>query len=198
MRESADRPITSIQSWFTGPPRAHGEVLEDRAVSFLQLFYDLVFVVLIAQIAHTLAGDVSWAGFGRFAVVFSLIWVAWVNGSFYHELHGRDDGRSRAYIFVQMALLVIMAVYAAHAADDASDGRNFAIVYLLLLAFIEWQWFSIRSYDTVEMASSTMRYNAGMMAAIGIIAVSVFVNDPDVRLWLWASTVVIKIGSSLT
>ncbi len=198
MSDSADRPITSLRSWFTGPPRAHGEVLEDRTVSFLELFYDLVFVVLIAQIAHTFAGDVSWTGFGRFAVVFCLIWVAWVNGSFYHELHGREDGRSRAYIFVQMALLVIMAVYAAHAADDVSDGRNFAIVYALLLAFIEWQWYSIRSYDTDEMAGSTMQYNTAMMAAIAIIVVSAFVNDPEIRLVLWASTVVIKIASSLS
>jgi low temperature requirement protein LtrA len=187
-----------LRSWFTGPPRAHGEVLEDRAVSFLELFYDLVFVVLIAQIAHTFAGDVSWGGFVRFAVVFCLVWVAWVNGSFYHELHGREDGRSRAYIFVQMAMLVIMAVYAAHAADDVANGRNFAIVYALLLAFIEWQWYSVRTYDTDEMASSTMRYNTAMMAAIAIIVISAFVNDPDIRLALWASTVVIKIASSLS
>ncbi|MCP4305982.1 MAG: hypothetical protein GY788_14120 [bacterium] len=30
-----------------------GEILEDRSVSFLKRFPDLVFVVLVAQIAHT-------------------------------------------------------------------------------------------------------------------------------------------------
>ncbi len=37
--------------WFR-PPRAHGDVVEDRSVSFIELFYDLVFVLLIAQIAQ--------------------------------------------------------------------------------------------------------------------------------------------------
>jgi low temperature requirement protein LtrA len=100
----------ALRAWFATPPRRHGDVDEDRTVSFLELFYDLVFVVLIAQVAHTLAGDVSWRGLADFAVVFGLVWIAWLNGSMYHEVHGREDGRSRTYIFVQMFLLVVLAV----------------------------------------------------------------------------------------
>jgi low temperature requirement protein LtrA len=44
-----------LRRWFLRPPRPHGEVIEDRTVSFLELFYDLVYVVLIGQVAHTLA-----------------------------------------------------------------------------------------------------------------------------------------------
>ena len=40
-----------------------------------------------------------------FTVIFGLIWVAWINGSLYHELHGRQDGRTRSFVFLQMALL---------------------------------------------------------------------------------------------
>ncbi len=124
IRRSPDHQHSKLVHRSTGPPRAHGEVLEDRAVSFLELFYDLVFVVLIAQIAHTLAGDVSWAGFGRFAVVFSLIWVAWVNGSFYHELHGRDDGRSRAspLILASGLAVTLSAVWVEALLRHAHDG----------------------------------------------------------------------------
>jgi low temperature requirement protein LtrA len=39
--------------------------------------------------------------------VFGLIWVAWMNGTLYHELHGREDGRSRLYVFLQMLLLAV-------------------------------------------------------------------------------------------
>ena len=31
----------------------------------------------------------TWAGVGRFAVVFGLIWLARINGAVYHDLHGR-------------------------------------------------------------------------------------------------------------
>jgi len=40
------------------PPRAHGDVTEDRTVSFLKLFHDLVYVVLAAGAANTLAHDI--------------------------------------------------------------------------------------------------------------------------------------------
>jgi low temperature requirement protein LtrA len=38
------------------PPRPHGEAPRERVVGPLELFYDLVVVVLVAQAAHHLAG----------------------------------------------------------------------------------------------------------------------------------------------
>jgi len=40
---------------FWQPPRAHGEVIENRRVGFLELFYDLVYVAVIAQATITSA-----------------------------------------------------------------------------------------------------------------------------------------------
>jgi hypothetical protein len=55
----------------------------------LELFYDLAVVVLVAQAARHLAGHLTWHGLGEFAVVFTLVWIAWANGSLHHELHGQ-------------------------------------------------------------------------------------------------------------
>lgn len=193
MASEQQESTPSMRSWFRGPPRAHGDVLDDRVVSFLELFYDLVFVVLIAQISHTLAGDVTWVGVRNFAIVFALIWIAWLNGTFYHELHGRDDGRSRSYIFVQMTMLVLLAVYAAHAADDTADGRGFAVVYALLLSFIAWQWLGLRRHDTEEMAALTLRYVIGMSVPIGLVAISAIIDNPGTRLILWTVAIVLTL-----
>jgi low temperature requirement protein LtrA len=54
------KPVgAAARTWFLGPPRPHGEQLQDRSVGFLELFYDLVFVVFISQLAATLAEHVS-------------------------------------------------------------------------------------------------------------------------------------------
>ena len=156
-----------------------------------------MFVVLIAQIAHTLADDVSWVGFRNFALVFSLIWIAWINGSFYHELHGREDGRSRSYIFGQMTLLVLLSVYASHAADDVDDGRGFAIVYALLLTLIALQWNALRKIDTPEHARLTLRYVMGMVVTIVIVGASAIVDDQDIRLVLWAIAIGLTVAANL-
>ena len=165
------------------PPRRHGEIIEDRTVSFLELFYDLVYVVLIAQATHALAGDISWRGLGEFAVVFGLIWIAWLNGTLIEELHGRDDARSRFFIFVQMLLLATLAVFAGDAAGDGGDG--FAITYALLLLVLTWLWYTVRRVDTDDYNVITGRYLAGMLVSIAVMVVSIFLPN-DTRVLLWA------------
>lgn len=88
--------FAAFKDRFWLPPRAHGDVIEVRTVGFIELFYDLVYVVVIARAAHHLARHLTWRGVGEFAVIFGMIWLAWLNGSVYHDLHGREDGRSRA------------------------------------------------------------------------------------------------------
>ena len=62
------------------PPRLR--TLEDagdeRHATWLELFFDLVFVVAIAQLADGLAEDPSLRGFLIFAGLFVAVWWAWV------------------------------------------------------------------------------------------------------------------------
>jgi len=53
-------------------------------VSFLELFYDLVYVAVIGQASHQLAEHISVRGAVEFAIIFGLIWFAWINGSLTH------------------------------------------------------------------------------------------------------------------
>src|SRR6266705_955012 len=87
------------------PPRAHGEQPRSRVVGPLELFYDLAVVVLVAQAAHHLPGHLTWRGLGEFAAVFTLVWIAWANGSLHHELHGHDDARGRSTFLLQILVL---------------------------------------------------------------------------------------------
>lgn len=65
----ADKPPGAFKRWFWRPPRPHGETIAGRTVSFLELFYDLVYVAVIAQAAHHLAEHVSVGGVIQFAIV---------------------------------------------------------------------------------------------------------------------------------
>jgi Bacterial low temperature requirement A protein (LtrA) len=76
----------------------------------LELFYDLAAVVLVAQAAHRLAGYLTWPGLGEFTVVFTLVWIAWANGSLHHELHGHEEARANALV---PAWGLIVAAYLA-------------------------------------------------------------------------------------
>ncbi|MEU9731553.1 low temperature requirement protein A [Streptomyces sp. NPDC048002] len=178
---------TGTRRWLFRPPRRHGEADTGRRVSFLELFYDLVYVVLVGEAAHTLAEHFTWRGTATFAVVFGLIWIAWLNGTLFYELHGREDGHTRSLIFVQMLLLSLMAVYVGHA--DGSDGRTLAVLYVLLLALLTYQWYSVYRQDLPELRRTPRRYLIVMVAGIIVIAASVPLSV-DARLVVWAVFVV--------
>jgi low temperature requirement protein LtrA len=177
-----------LRTWFRTSPRRHGEVIASREVSFLELFYDLVFVVLIGRMTHHLAEHVTGRSVIEFAVVFGLVWLAWFNGTLWHELHGREDGRSRNYIFMQMGLLALLAVFAAGAAGE--DGQGFAIVYSILFALLTWQWWQVHRVDTDRRyRPMTTRYLAAMVITAVVMAASAFV-EPDGRVAVWAVVIV--------
>jgi low temperature requirement protein LtrA len=177
-----------LRAWFRTPPRPHGEVEQTREVSFLELFYDLVYVVLIAQVSHHLAEHVNWEGVRDFAIVFGLIWLAWMNGTLWHELHSREDGRSRNYIFFQMILLALLAVFAGEATGDG--GTVFAITYAVLFTLYTWQWYTIRRIDDPKYHPITAQYLAAMVITVSAVIVSAFVGDGP-RLAIWATLVVL-------
>jgi low temperature requirement protein LtrA len=175
-----------LRAWLWRPPRAHGEVIADRTVSFLELFYDLVYVAVIGQAAHHLAEHVTGRGLLEFAVVFGMIWAAWVNASLYLELHGREDGRTRLSVFVQMGILVLLTVFTGDAASEG--GRGFALVYAVFLAVMTWLWYSVRRQDRAEhpeFLGPAGRYVTGMALAVPVLAGSAFLDDTP-RLVVWA------------
>ena len=179
---------------FWQPPRAHGEVIEDRTVSFLELFYDLVYVVVIARAAHHLAEHVSWRGVYEFAVIFGLIWAGWLQGTLYYDVHGREDGRTRTFVFAQMLLLGLLAVFTGDAAT--TTGREFAIVYAIFLGLLTVFWYTVRRQDSEEYRALTGRYLTIMSLSVLLILVSAFVGD-EARLMIWGLFVVSWVGFSL-
>ncbi|MGH3178218.1 MAG: low temperature requirement protein A, partial [Streptosporangiaceae bacterium] len=98
-------------------------------------------VVLVAQAAaHHLAGHLTWRGLGEFAAVFTLVWIAWANGSLHHELHGHghDDARARSTFLLQILLLVTMAAFVPAAGGER--GAAFAVAAGVLFAVLAVLW----------------------------------------------------------
>ena len=179
-----------FKRWFWRPPRAHGEVDADRQVSVLELFYDLVYVAVLGQAAHQLAEHVSVRGVAEFAVVFALIWIAWINGSLYLELHGREDGRTRSIVFVQMGRLGLLAVFTAEAAG--AGGRGVAMVYAPYQVVQTWLWYSVWRQDRrdhTEFLALAGGYVAGMGLSATVIGASALLPATP-RLVVWAVLVV--------
>ncbi|MBV9281393.1 MAG: low temperature requirement protein A [Chloroflexi bacterium] len=182
--------LARFKHWFWRRPRAHGDTILDRRVSPLESLYDLVYAVVISQAALPLEHHVSARDTMTFAVVFALIWIAWTDGSLYLELHGREDGRTRAFVFLQIGILALVAVFAADAAG--AGGRPFALAYGAFLIVTTWMWYGVQRQDQIErpeFAEVTSRYVTALVLSVAVLLVSA-VLPAGPRLIAWAALTV--------
>jgi Bacterial low temperature requirement A protein (LtrA) len=123
-------------------------------------------VAVIGQAAHHLAERVSGRGVAEFAVVFALIWIAWINGSLYLDPHGREDGRTRSLVFVQMGILALLAVFTADATDGS--GRGFAVVYAIYQVLQTGLWYSVWLRDRRDHPSTSKLAQPDRIQGVGL------------------------------
>ena len=181
-----------FRSWWQVPRRA-GDRIEHRQVSFLELFYDLVYVALIAELSHSLSGHISWAGLGSFTFLFIIVWWAWLNGSLYHDIHGNNDIRTRVFTFLQMFTVVAMAVFAHDALGESSVG--FALSSAAFQLILTWLWWRTGVYDPAHRPLAqpyVVAYLLSMLLFVG----SIFVAEP-VRFFLWGTALLLSLMAPL-
>jgi low temperature requirement protein LtrA len=164
------------------PPRAHGQQPRERVVSPLELFYDLAVVVLVAQDARHLALHLTWPGLGQFAVIFALVWIAWLNGSLHHELHGREDARARSTFLLQILVLAAMGAFIPEA--DGRRGAAFAIAAGVLFAVLTMLWLFAARGDRPEYRRVS-RIFVGGTAACAVLLVGTALLPASARVPVW-------------
>jgi low temperature requirement protein LtrA len=177
----------SFRRWWQ-PPARYEDRPADRRVTFLELFFDLVFVVLVSQLAHHLAANPTWEGVGWFAFLFYAVWTSWINGTFYYDLHGTNDISVRIFTFAQMLTVAVMAVFAGDVPGAGAGG--FAIAYgfnSLLLAII---WFRTGLHDPSHRLASNP-YSAAYLLGGAIFIASAAVSEPS-KYWMWGLALVIE------
>jgi low temperature requirement protein LtrA len=134
----------------------------------LELFYDLAVVVLVAQAARHLALHLTWGGLGEFAAVFTLVWIAWANGSLHHELHGHDDARARSTFLVQILVLVAMGAFIPQA--DGARGAAFAVAAAVLFAVLALLWLLASRGDRPEYRRPSRLFVTGTAVCAVVLA----------------------------
>lgn len=176
------------RGWWQAPRRV-ADRIDDRRVSFLELFYDLVYVVIISEIAQRLSTHMDVHGLLVYGGMFAVVWWAWLNGSLYHNLHGNDDLRTRVFTFLQMIAVASMAVFAHGAVGEYS--REFAISYTALQLILAFLWFATGVTDP-EHRPLSFPYSAGLFMAAAVFAASAFVPEEiRYRMWFIATAIVL-------
>jgi inward rectifier potassium channel len=160
--------------WFH-KPLLHTSQGEEKKVTWLELFYDLIFVASIIQLGDWLSNDVSLEGFALFAWHFVPLWIAWTGFTFYANRFEVDDFLHRVLVFLKMFAVGAMAI----ASSDAMRGHpaKFALAYALAQAIVAAMY--LRAWRQVPEARAYSRYwGFAFAAGAAFFAVSALVPHP--------------------
>jgi len=161
---------------------------EERSASRLELFFDLAFVLVVAELAIALREDVTPGGAATFAGLFTIVWWSWVSSTLYANRFDHDDVVYRLYKLASMAAVIGLAA----AATEATGERyaTFVGCQLLLRAVLLLQY--RRAYRHIEEARPIARlYMIGATAGALLWAVSLLVPRP-VGFVLWGAAVLVE------
>ena len=156
--------------------RARSTTEAHRASTPLELFFDLCFVVAVAQAAsglhHALAETHYADALVGYVTVFFAIWWAWMNFTWFASAYDTDDVAYRLAVFVQITGALLIAAGVPRAFDD----HDFGIVvlgYVVMRAALVAQWLRAAASDPDGRACAR-RYAAGVTACqVGWVALLV-------------------------
>jgi low temperature requirement protein LtrA len=164
---------------------------EGRKVTWLELFFDLVFVAAVSQVAGPLHADYTVAGLVRLTPLFVLIWWAWTGHSVFSTRFDTDDALQRAFTLLQMFAVAVMAANAKDALDSVSSA-GFAAAYAVVRLVLVAQYARARTLRPARALAS--HYAAGHGTAAVLWLASAVIPVP-MRFAVWVLAFGIDLGT---
>ncbi|MEU6215466.1 low temperature requirement protein A [Streptomyces sp. NPDC047023] len=152
------------------PMTARDRKEPNRTATTLELFFDLCFVVAVAQAAASLAHSVTHghtlSGLGHYALVFFLLWWSWMTFTWFASAYDNDDVLYRIAVLIQMTGALVMAAGVPNAFAGKWEllTAGYAIMRFALISL----WLRV-AHDSTDRAGRTvaLRY-AGSFALLQI------------------------------
>ena len=183
-------PVPLSDTGHHGPRlRYREETSGSRHASWLELLFDLVFVVAIAELAKRLHDDPTWGGALTFAALAVPVIWSWMNITFYADQFDTDDVPFRLSVFATMLAVLVLA----GGLDDAATA--------FVLAYVAIKVVMVGLYGRAGLAEDdpdARNFCVACVAAYGCSAVLWLVSlalPEDVGPVLWALGLAIEIGT---
>ena len=167
---------------------------EQRTTSYIELFFDLVFVFAFTQVTALILEDTSVEGFARASLVLAMVWWAWSAYAWMTNAIDIENTVTRLIIFAAMTAGFFMALAVPDAFQD--EAAWFAVAYFIVrvLNSTLFAW-GVR-HDPGQLRA-TLRLAPWFLVAALVALAGGFV-DPDYRAWVWLASLVIDVVGTLT
>jgi low temperature requirement protein LtrA len=185
------RAAREREPWFVPPTLRTTHEDGERHATWLELFFDLVFVVAITELARVVVAHPTAGGLLRFAALFVPVYVAWQGFTFYATRFDTDDLVFRLAYFAAMLAIAAMAVLIDDVADGIHSGA-FVVTYVALRSIMLLLYW--RAWRAVPDARPLTRlYGLGYALGVAIWLSSLLV-EPPARYVVWAIALAVELS----
>lgn len=194
MRTIGDRRCTAPAGRRTigGVPSRPLHAPEAQPVTFVELFFDLVFVFAVTQITVVTAHDLSWSGVARSLLLFWLIWWAWTQFTWTLNPADTTHRAVRALTLAATGAAFVMASSVQRAFAD--DPLWFAVPYVVVRAL--GLWLQVR-VDRERGDEEGLIIRWATASSVGLVLVIVgALLEPPVRNWVWLAVIVADVAAA--
>ena len=155
--------------WRPAAIRRDEEEGRHRPVGWLELFYDLVFVVIIATLATDLGHHLDGEGVIHFGLQFMAVFWVWNAFTYYTERFETDGLENRVFTFLAILTVAGLAVWA----PGGLEGNFTAFVgsYLAARGLNILLWLRAGRYER-QFLPIALRFTTGYLIAAAILAAS--------------------------
>jgi len=164
-----------------------------RRVTWSELFFDLVFVAVVAQVGTPLTTDYSFHGLARYAFLLLVIWWAWNGYAVYATRFDSDDAPQRVMTFLQMIAVIFMAANAEDGLDSVSSA-GFAAAYAVMRAVLVLQYVRAARIPAARRLAREYAVGFGIAALIWLAS---SLTPVPIRYALWTIALAIDLGTAL-
>ncbi len=167
------------------------QLLDDKAVLPLELFFDLVFVLGITQTVALLVEGHDGQAMWRATLILAMLWWGWTQFTWTANAIELESDRTRIAFFVAMGAALVMAVSVPTAFGDG--GFGIAIGYIVVRGTGVW-------LQLTETTDPDTRASARLFAAVSwvgplVLLWGAFVEPPG-RTWIWLLAFFLEIGAA--
>ena len=158
---------------------------EERSSTWLELFFDLCFVVAVAALARGLHHDPNLDGMLRFLGLFVPVWWSWMIFTWYATSFDNDDVPYRVTLFVAMLSILGIAASVGRIGVDHSAVVVFVLAYSLMRLLVAGLFVRAGRSVPANLRPFVAYYAAGNLIGATIWLSSLLVPAPF-RYALWA------------
>jgi low temperature requirement protein LtrA len=164
----------------------------ERHASWLELFFDLVYVLAVSQVAHVLSDHSDLSGFLKYVALFVPVWWSWVGFTFYADRFESEETAYRVLTFAGMFAVTGLSLTLGNAFSPAGD-TAFIICYVLVRLVLITLYARSAYYIPLARAFS-MQFIFGLGAASVLLLISL-AFAPPFRYAIWAAALVLELAT---